>query len=261
MRTIRTMIKDGHEIITGFDDLHIDPMASRKKRAELFHASPEWQALEPKLVKLRGLRDDHCNAKLQTTPAKIEAKRAKIQADIDAITQEITNMRTVVEVAKDKAHNDGTTRFPCRQNEHKADEDEIAEVERKLSELGSDEFLLRTGDVVTHLFGVKFWRKTSKGVWESRNPKFAEKIPAAWAPETELTMAEVGEIEDQIERARITALSAGNKADEIERVKKEALAEAAHLRSKMEIAGDGDALEKSKTWYAEQVAALEDKYK
>jgi hypothetical protein len=259
MKTIRTKTTNGKEIIIGLDTSNIDPMASRRERKRIFLESPEWQVFEPKMQELRKLNRDHYNAQNLRVPAKVKEKREELEPRIQELTEEIAGMEESITAARDKAHNEGTIRFPLRKGEHHVEPHEIQSIEDKLNGLKENEYLLRTGEIVHHVEGLKYWKKDN-GQWKSRTPKFAEKIPAAWAPETELKPAEIQEIELQMDLARIMALSPSAKTEEFTFKKNELLTEAAHLRSKMEITGDSDALEKSQAFYQEELAILENKY-
>ena len=76
----------------------------------------------------------------------------------------------------------------------------------------------------------------------------------------DLTEEQRLEINEDIEKERISNLSAGEKTTEKAKTIDSLASQAAHMRSKLEIQNDPDALTKAQAWYDAEVAIVNQKY-
>lgn len=257
MRTLRTQIHDDHELITGFDTLHIDPMASRRLRAELFESSDEWKALKPKLERLRALRDEYCNAKKIKKDSVKKAARAAIQVQIDNIAIEIQDMKEAVENKKAETHEQGTVRFSCRKGEVILEEHELKAIEEKFHTLSPGEYLLTTGEIIVDNRGKTFWRKV-EGAWEKQVvTRIGEKIKSDMNHISALGEDDTREIQITIEIERISKLQPEQKIEEKAHVLDVLAGESVRLRSQYEIQKTTNPLGEAQAWYEGEKAKIE----
>jgi hypothetical protein len=116
-----------------------------------------------------------------------------------------------------------------------------------------------TGDYIADFRGREYWIKGAR--WERRLIQaLGELPPAGGIPPEALTDEQRQEISTQQEVDRLAALTSAELAAEAERARAQALAQAAQMRSQLEIAGDPDALAKSQEYYQGELAAIEAKY-
>ncbi len=220
---------DGYEIVLGFGEAFrfIDTIATYRKIAPLLECPEQrrWNEL---------LRSGRGESYLRISEPELEEVLAKIR-------QKLIGANAVY------------ARPP--QGEELIADDQAATLWAAFAERGETRQLLMTGEYIDDLRGREYWVKGEE--WTGQRITGLGEKPAAGAiPADLLTDAQRAEIAEQQEAERLQNMSPVDRAAEIERLKQGALAQAAHMRSELEIAGDPEALAKSQTWYQRELANI-----
>ena len=116
--------------------------------------------------------------------------------------------------------------------------------------------LLITGDTVDDLRGKVAWNSI-ESTWKKRTIQYlTEKLETYETLEDNLTDEQKKEIAAQLEAERVANLTTEQKEVETAARIDVLLNQSVVMRSKLEIQGDPEALQKARAWYAEQVKAL-----
>lgn len=116
------------------------------------------------------------------------------------------------------------------------------------------------GEYIDDFRGVTFWKKVS-GTWQSRliddlgvKPGTTEKEMSA------LTDLQRSEINNQLETARISEMSAEDKTVEYASRKSDLVMMAQEMENELKFDGDADYMTKAQAWYNTELAILKTKY-
>lgn len=130
----------------------------------------------------------------------------------------------------------------------------------KLATLAPDTRLLLDGTTVIDKIGDKYWTKTVDTWAETEISELNTEIPEGSFKWNDLDKAQVAEIEDQINRERIAAMTPEARTAEKDGLIAKALMSASLKKGEFEIMGSEDPLAASQEWYAARVAEIEERY-
>ena len=238
MKTLITEIIDGYEVIKGFDRPVVDPVETRKNTEIILNQSPLIEQIDAALVEINAAGPDAEN--IQTLLANFKQLLLELEAQKKAIFE--ANL----------------VYFEPKGGEVLVEDTEAATLKAQFDDL-EDQALLRDGSVIHDKRNREYWQKGD--VWELKKIEtLGENVPADGIADPDLTEIQRDEIAQEKEDARFAALTTEEKAAEKIQKLDQALAEAAFMKSKLEITNDPDALTTSQAWYNAKVQEIEDKY-
>lgn len=252
MKTVLYKIIDGHKIITGFDRPTVDPVETNKVVAVIIKDTPEYQAAEAKKAEYADAARDMMAAAKIRDDARYKAALLVMSAyqdelkilarDLDAVIMRLRRERAIY--------------FEPRQGEVIRTAAEIKTLSAAIQDRPEGICIALDGSHVEDNRGKVYFRRSGSKWNRTHIVRLGDKIPAKAVLAADVTDAQRAEIE----RDRISALSADVKAKEKNKAMEAAIKQATEMWSRLEIQGDQDALDKSKAWYTEEVATLEALY-
>lgn len=272
MKTIKTQQIGEYQIITGFDELPIDPEATKTAAAETVIKLPEFEAMrtkqrekEQKLAFAKTafsaaheylLSGDESNADLENIKYQnYTAAAAVCESELAEISKELR--AKVFEIRRQNPRY-----FEPRENEIVKTDAEWAELLQAYNAKLDTEQLDVEGKLIADYRG-KQWFYQADGVWydSEKIEQLGATMSTVVPDEYESTAIEKADLTaEQSEEIRIQNLTAEQKTAEKEAAIDAAATQAATMRTKLEIQGDAEALTKSQAWYQEQVTLIEAKY-
>jgi len=279
MKTIITEESNGFNIIKGFGRPDIDNEATRLRVRDLLLGSPESDAIEAKANEIMPLhkkmqeakaasraelkKHNKTNADLKhkeflTFEQMIKTKEAELQDLYPALFAKQEQLRISEAVYFETAP--GTFIVPdALRNEAVLIMHGDAKNNIPASLPAGKSLALVDGvtlEQVDDLRGRKYFKKVS-GRWESHEIALAGvAVPVGGILEDALDQAQKDEIDLQDEVDRIKLLTVGEKEAELAEKTSALVAEAAVMRSQLEIQGVTTALEDSQAWYNAELAKL-----
>jgi hypothetical protein len=130
----------------------------------------------------------------------------------------------------------------------------------KLEALAPGYKLLFDGSTLVDHVGEKYWTKTIDTWAETTIDELGVDVPPGSFKYFDLSTADRAEVDYQIDRDRIIALTPETRADERDQKLEEALAASAQKRGELEITGHEDPLGAAQDWYNAQVAEINTLY-
>ena len=291
MIVAKTKDIDGIKTVIGLSELQVDPVETEKAIKEDYQKSSEFQALAVRLTKIRSYTmaitkldySDH-RIKLRAAdrtnvhfldvmenhflPPELEKmgdneKLKKIhRATIKSIESELPEVDINLQKKRIALIKSGGVYFDPGKDDVILTDLQVTDFKGKLIKLGKKQFLTLAGEVVDdHRNRTTYFKNTDKTWNIKRIMILGEKIDSLSVFSEDLTNAARQEVAEYQETVRIAGLSIADKTLELESMRDSLAGQAAHMRNKLEIQGDKDALTKSQDWYNAEVLALEDKYK
>jgi hypothetical protein len=271
MKTVFHANIDGQEVVLGFGEAHglIDPVATAVKIAPLLAACEEQKQMSALNRQIDARRQEAGQAFALADQARragdsptMTRQNAEYQAKLleaAELEKQLAPRVAAFERARARIVTENAAYFGPPQGEDLITDEQAAELRAKYEARGANRQLLLTGDYIADFRGREYWIKGAR--WERRLIQaLGELPPAGGIPPEALTDEQRQEISTQQEADRLVALTSAELAAEAERARAQALAQAAQMRSQLEIAGDPDALAKSQEYYQGELAAIEAKY-
>ena len=272
MKTVFHTMIDGHDIVQGFGDANgfIDPVATAQKLGEAVAQLPECvtmnnlksqvislrsqaQLLGGKIVAAQQANDTATANSLIAQANGFNAQAAALEPDLVAAIAAFDAKRAALFEA-----NAVYTSPPAY--ESLIADDAAAPLQAAYAALGPGLALEMAGTTVPDLRGKTYWTTDGKTWTSTLISLMGQAAPANSTEDSALTDAQRTQIAAQVEAARVAALSPSDAAAEADAATQSLLAQAAQMRSELEIQGDAAALTKSQAWYATQTAAVASKY-
>ena len=258
---------DGHDVIMGFDRPTVDPDETAKivnghaGEPGLIHATPEYQAAQAK-------KAEYAQAVSELSAIQKKYKKgAKVSSEdqnawntaLGVMSVRQDELVPLARALKDKTlalRREHAVYFEPRRGEviKTAAEVDALAVKVKARKLGT--VIALDGSVIEDNRGRVFYRKAG-GKWgRTHIVRLGDPVPKDAVLDQNVTDTQ----RNEIERDRVSALSATEKATERERAMQGALNMAADMRSRLEIQSDSKALAKSKAAYEAEVVRIEGIY-
>lgn len=265
-KTIIYEERDGYKIVTGFGQLAIEPVETRRKVQKLLPQTEEFK--EAEAIKTE-IGEKHKKA-VASFRSAAEAKRSKnIQEeethsrDWRQTCQEVQDLMDQLpdkaEALKEKRKElfaQNTVYFEPRSGEMEATADHVSMLYMRYESKAEGALIDIDGKEVMDLRGTRYVKKTS-GKWTAHTiTRLGDTIPKGGKTLDALTDAENAEIEYQ----RISALGTHEKATEEADALDRALTEAKDMDRTLEIQGDPDHIEKSKSFLETETKRIETAY-
>lgn len=254
MKTILTQAIDGYQVVTGFGSLCIEAVETKKKVAPLMEGTEEARAVKAKGNELRDASKAYGDV---VRAAKEAAKNGNVSLQhqhIFTAGQHEEKIKGIQAELVDLIHTAGNKQSEVWMDnlvyhEPKAGEIllEDPEVEVKYIGLQKGEVLTVDGQIVKDYRGVKYVKDGKVQTVSSLGAEPDGPLAEDLTPE-------------QFEELRMSSLTDNEKAKELEAVKDGLAAQAANMRSKLEIQGETDALKQAQDWYNAELTIAQDKY-
>ena len=269
MKTAMHGTVDGYEIILGFSEATVDPVATQNKCGELIKNIDEWKQIEAINAKIaetyQGARDDflamfgHSSNELasQAEANYFSAKMRAASVEADAFSDTIAPLYAVLEKKKTAVLAENAVYFTPGELEDIISETDAADLSAKFSAATEREQVTLDGKIIADNRNITYWTKS--GTWKSIvMSKLGDVIPAGSIEDAKLTDSQRAEIASEKMSARIAKLTADEKAAELKIVLESLANQAVAMDAKSAITGD----EKTgAAWYAAHKAIAEAKYK
>ena len=265
MKTIFHANIDGFEVVLGFGEAFglIDPVATNIKIAPLLQACPEQQQMSVLNQSIGARRQEAAQAFSLADAARVRGDGATMtreNANYAAKLQEIAELEKQLperirafEVARSAIVDANAVYTHPPQGEDLIDDVQAGTLQTAHALRGDGQQLLMTGEYVRDLRGRDFY--LAGPPWAHKViDKLGEDMPAGAIVPDQLTDAQRQEIADEAEAARVAALTPEQAQAEADAKSAAILAQAAQMRSELEIQGDAQALAKSQAWYKAQTA-------
>ena len=265
MKTIFHTTIDGHDIVQGFGEAFglIDPVATSKKIEPLLAALPEQLQLAAKNGEINARRGEAGQAWQLAERARLAGDNATMVrqnavyqsklAELEDLGRQLQPLLQAFAVASSEVWNANAVYFHPPSGETLCDDAQAKTLADKHAQRGDGRALLLTGEYVTDLRGRDFWLPGPP--WAHKViDMLGEELPAGALTESELTDAQRAEIAAEAEAARVASLTPEEAQAEADAKSAAILAQAAQMRSELEIQGDPQALAKSQAWYKAQTA-------
>jgi hypothetical protein len=267
MKTVFHANIDGQEVVLGFGEAFglIDPVATSIKIAPLLTALPEQQALAAMNGQINARRGEAGQAwslaeraRLQQDASTMVRENARYQsklAELDDLGRQLTPLVAAFSVASAAIWNENAVYFHPPQGETLIDDAQGKQFADKHASRGPGQALLMTGEYVTDLRGTDFY--LAGPPWAHKViDTLGEELPRGALTPDILTEEQRSQIAAEAETARVSALSPADRQAEADAKAQTILAQAAQMRSELEIQGDPAALSKSQAWYKAQAASV-----
>jgi hypothetical protein len=250
-KTVLTKTVDGYELVAGFSDAQIDPVATWSKIQDTITASDEnahvtsikqdiavQLAVEQTAVTLMNSAADANDQVLYNTQKAAydtaAAKIATLEVTLAAALSALDTFRT-------ELFNSNATYFTPGKNESILSDSDYTALKKTYDALTGNQVLCVTGAVVADYRNTTYWTKTG-GSWTSTTiSTLGVSVPSGSIVEVDLTSAQKTEISDQTETARIAALSDADKLTESTAKKTAAKTAAANMYTEEIISGTDSA--------------------
>jgi hypothetical protein len=267
MKTVIYQNTDGYDIVRGFGDAALDPVATNQRIADDLMASDEAKTravkhaqIEGAYVRVRAASQASANAHAvgdratEQAQAKIAAEfvaeAEKLMADLPAMNKALDSRRQALIQERGVYFTPGGGQHG---NECLCTDAQVAQW-RALEKPG---YAVSLGlDQIPDNCGVRFWTN-SKGKWSGKEiTKLGETVPEDAILDADLSDTQKAEIGAQLEVERVKGLSPEAKIAEATVMRNSALASAQNTQAQAVIKGKGQA-EAVTDAQAEYAAALE----
>jgi hypothetical protein len=249
MKTLKTKKIGNHEIVSGFGLLSIDPEATKLQNVEAIFALDEARALKLKLEEF------------ETAISGIEISKEQIEE----FQQQIKILSLEFNQAAKEALRQNPVYFGKKSGEL-LDADlpgvTVDQLFEKWKVKGKRQILI-DGKEIDDFRGCQYFYKDNQGLWNESEiiTDLGVSMSTVVVDEYEAQAIEKADLTgEQLEEIRFQKLTAEEKAAEKMTAIDLKAAEAANMRSKLEIQGDSEALSKSQAWYNEQLIEINEKY-
>jgi hypothetical protein len=240
MKTIRYQEIDGHKIVTGFDCLRMDPVATVKKVDQEIVKTEEYKKQDDAIAAYRAVRSPK-----RATPRQLEAGLVFDPVDFARYQRERKAANELVCACADKL---GAKRgeymlafrefFLPRKGEHVPDDPEVVEdMELAAKQTPPGKRLDIDGNTIDDHRGKSYFTTKGDDVEEIKIKKLGEKPPAGAVTESELSDLHRRILERNRKKEQIAHLSPEERAAAAEAEINDAASEAAKARSMAEIKG------------------------
>jgi hypothetical protein len=258
---------DGYQVIRGFDEATVDPMATWAAIADKLLGLDELAQVNSEKAKIAtqveaannayALAQSASRAGNATQAAAYEKQYAAAAAAIAVLEDVLVPLEAAYQAAKLALFQEGAVYSNPGPGAAMISDAEHERLAAALAALGDHEALTVAG-VVADYRGKAYWLK-SGGIWASTIiSALAVEPPRGAVLEADLSDTQRQEIAAQVEASRIAALSDADKAAELAQKLQAAAQEAANKKALADITGDAfDA----RAWYAEKKAEIEKAYK
>jgi hypothetical protein len=268
MPYVETKQIGSHSIVVGFGAPSFDPMATQAAIQPLLEAADEYKALVDTKIKL----DEQYQALITLWPLwKATPKGTQqwldYEAQYKAAHAEVARLQGIASIqdgaVEEKRRalvlSDGIRfELPGVTEIDQATQNSLLS---KLQSLVQGTRLLVDGSTIIDKIGVVYWTKDVDTWTKTEITDLGVDVPASdaylW---DDLNMAQVAEIEDQLDIERIAALDPDVREAEKQDMLGQALVSAALKKTEFEIMGVEDPLAASQQWYADRVAWIEARY-
>jgi hypothetical protein len=251
-RTVIYQEIDGHKIIRGFDRPTVDPVATKEVVDSLIKETPEYQAAEAK-------KAEHGEAYRALIVAATNKDDTAYKAALSAMSVRQEELKPLARALEEKIialRRENAVYFTPRLGEVIRDASEIDSLITALQGAPQGIKICLDGAEIPDNRGKVYFRK-SGGKWtRTYIVRLGDPVPADAVLEADVTESQAAEIEAD----RISSLPEDVKLKEKEIALAAALNEAAKMRSRLEIQGDPDALQKSKDWYDAELVRIKNLY-
>jgi len=259
MKTVITQEIDGYTIVTGVGDPVIDAVATRLKVDKLMNNDPDMlefhkktQAANLKLKEFyRANKKRSRAARAQTLWEQFQNTILEIQADRKKLNEKCTEL-----------YKKNIEYFQPKPGEFIVTDEIWQKYLALLQERKNQQVCFHGGHgLIPDLRGQRYWIKKD-GKWEHGViEKLGEEFPCGYKTAETMPDETKHEIIEQLHTERIRGLSDDEKQKELEKEKNIALDRAAFMKSRLEVEGDDQALEKSREWHKAETERLELRYK
>ena len=289
MKTVVHQNVDGFEIVTGFSEATVDPVATWAKLQPDVLALPELAQVNGVKTKISALALEATNQWEQATAAEkagntIGATAAlaaynSAVAQIAVLEQELGPINAAFEAARASLFEAGALYCTPGPGENTLSDADHASLAAKFEALGEKEQLALTGEIVSDHRGEPYWTKGVDGWAQTLTATLGQVIPAGSVFDSELSPAQKSEIKAQADKAiadrdaanakaaadqaaaaeakRLAERTPEQIADELAQALQVAAQTAANKQAVAEITGDSfDA----KAWYQAEKARIEKVY-
>jgi hypothetical protein len=271
MKLLITKEIDEHKIITGIQGAGglIDPEASRKNATKAIKKSATAKEIGRLKSQIEVYAKQMIQASRNTKFAKTDAEKRKFadeyklrEGQLKELEKEIMPLAVKIKKEFQQAVRDNAEYFrPCPGEEIVEDAEAENIKSKMIAATQAGTVLNRDLKQIVDYRGKKYWKKIS-GKWQYQEISKIGIEPASGSiAEADLTETNRAEITEQAETARIAALKPADRQAEKEAVIAEIASQAGIMKNTLEVQGDENALEKTRTWLAEETAKVEAKYK
>ncbi|HJX81807.1 MAG TPA: hypothetical protein VJ248_07235 [Candidatus Udaeobacter sp.] len=272
MKTIFHGNVDGYQIITGFADATPDPMATMAKIAPMLPGLPEQQAVNEIQAKINARRQEvidkftgmfgHEPFELRSPSEADWYSKAKLacENDVQGISSLLVEPVRLRDAAVKKLVEENTVYFQPGELEMLDKENKSAELIPLFLARTDREQLQIDGIIVPDFRGVRVF---IPGAWTDRViSKLGDKPDAHEIAEQDLTDENRAEIAAVKEAARLSKLTAEEKAAEVKMILDGLASQAAARKDEEIIKGESTdhALRNAQSWYREQEQKVKSKY-
>lgn len=257
---------DGFKIIKGFSDCIVDPVATQKKCENLIDQSDEVKRFNL-IVKEQG---EHMKMQSQAKESYKFAEKNKNKIDmgkfenewhyrqheIDRCQEDIKKIVPLVEEKRRKIFTENAIFFDPTTNEIHVNDSEYENLKTLFLK---NNIVDVSGKIISDYRGE--WFELLEDDYIKHEIKTLNAIPnASWKNGKALSESQKDFIVEIDRKKRIAGLSDEERNTEVEQLKTIALNESINMRSRLEIQGDDQALEKSKAYYQERCAEIDATY-
>jgi len=282
MKSLKIKKIDGFDVVVGFQDRPIDPVATQRGSAQNIQNMPE--SLE--LKKKNGIQDGYRvkllearkNAKAylylasqnrekgesDTANKSESAKQDKIANDLvgtmNTTNDELKVLSMACKSSFEKILTDNPVYFEPRANEVVKEQVDIDSLMQKFTDKPGNTQLVESGEYKTDLRGKTHHKKTS-GAWVKVTiNKLGDGLPTGCKFEEDLTDIQKSEIKVQENTDRLAAMSAGDKTVEYESKKTSLAGQAQTMETTLKFDQVVDFEAQAQAFYDTELTKLKTEY-
>jgi hypothetical protein len=247
-KTIITKTVDGQEIVSGFGDQTIDPMATKAIVVDKIKTVEGGIERRDLAIRIHDKKRLLIGATLQAQ----EVLKAEI-ADLETQLRDL-NKRMDAEIYQ--LWLDNAVHFEPKKGEYLIEDTEFETLRNKLATKAKNQQLLKTGEYISDFRGENIWTKSNDRWTRSRVVNLGD-LAEESVLMPNLSESQRKEIMDQDRADWLGDLTADQKEIEKQKALDVALQVAAVEKAKGEIQGDNKALEKAQALFAAESERIE----
>ncbi len=271
MKTIFHTNIDGFEVVLGFGEAFglVDPIATSTKIAPLLLDSPEQQQVAAQSQAIQQRRMEAGQIAVQAKAAfaagdpaavqRLNAQYALALADVADMEAALVPLVQAFQAARSKLWEANASYFSPPPGETLIPDDQASTLQMAFASKAPAQQLCMDGTLVGDFRGKIYWTPGARWT-KTVVTKLGDGAPAGGIEESALTGDQATAIAAQVEADRVAALTPGEIATEAANAKAGALAQAAQMKTELDIAGDAQALAKSQAAYQAAITDIDAKY-
>jgi hypothetical protein len=263
MKTVITRKINGLEIVTGFSELSIEPIETRKIVADEIKKTAEYLAAAEKQNKMSAAYRAAGAAAIKSKATKAQGDKIKhhneftmFNAQAKGYENEVKELLPALKKKETELRRTHAVYFEPTARETIKTEAEISNLTDIIASLKGKGYVDLSGNVIEDNRGVVYCKKLSTQWKISRILTLGVKVPKTGILYDDLTAEDKKAVDLQIEIDAAAKLTTAEKLAGKVQAENRAVNDALAMRQKLEIQSVETALEDSRAWFAERMAEV-----